>query len=84
MIRMPSFAWGGAIDLDPDLVAPKPSFSFKIELVHSNFLKGEDAADQMPISHLHLRVVSRVDASISDRYMYVAAGTSSQMSRREI
>ena len=42
MIRMPSFAWGGAIDLDPDLVAPKPSFSFK--LVHSNFLKGEDAA----------------------------------------
>ena len=61
---MPSSAWGGSIDLDPDLVAPKPSFSFKIELVHSNFLKGEDAAilDQMPISHLHLRVVSRVDA----------------------
>ena len=38
---MPSFAWGGAIDLDPDLVAPKPSFSFKVELVHSNFVKGE-------------------------------------------
>ena len=55
MIRMPSsaWAWGGAIDLDPDLVALKPSFSFKVELVHSNFVKGEDAAIfyQMPISH---------------------------------
>ena len=38
---MPSFAWGGAIDLDPDLVALKPSFSFIVELVHSNFVKGE-------------------------------------------
>ena len=86
---MPTSALGGAIDLDPDLVALKPSFSFIVELVHSNFLQGEDATilDQMPISHRTLRIVSRVDtgkASISDRYMYVAAGTSSQMSRREI
>ena len=53
MIRMPSSAWGGAIDLDLDLVALKPSFSFKVELVHSNFVQEEDAAilDQMPISH---------------------------------
>ena len=57
MIRMPSFAWGGAIYLDPDLVALKPSFSFKVELVHSNFVKGRyrhfrsDARQSLNLTH---------------------------------
>ena len=58
MIRMPTSALGGAIDLDPDLVALKPSFSFIVELVHSNFLQGEDATilDQMPIRHSGINI----------------------------